>query len=348
MLAKLKTFSLLGIEALPVEVEVDVSPVGLAEDDPRRTARGGGQGEHASRRAGDRQLGLPAAGEPDRRSTWPRPNCPSRRRRSICRSRWAFWPAAGRSSRSCSASTPWSANWPWTARRGRPRVPCRWPSRRPEQNGLRGLLVPSASAAEAAVVERIEVIAVASLTQAVGFLTGQLDIEPTPVAARRAVRDALAVRRRFRRRPRPGDGQAGADGRGGRRAQRPDARAARLGQDDAGQAAADDPARPDAQRVDRDDADLQCRRPAQPGPAALGRPAVSLAAPHDQRRGPGRRRLDPVARRNQPRPQRRALPRRTARVQPPHARSAPPAAGGRHGDDLAGRYRARRFRPISC
>jgi magnesium chelatase family protein len=29
MLAKLKTFSLLGIDALPVEVEVDVSPAGL-------------------------------------------------------------------------------------------------------------------------------------------------------------------------------------------------------------------------------------------------------------------------------------------------------------------------------
>ena len=29
MLAKLKTFSLLGIDAVPVEVEVDVSPSGL-------------------------------------------------------------------------------------------------------------------------------------------------------------------------------------------------------------------------------------------------------------------------------------------------------------------------------
>ena len=29
MLAKLKTFTLVGIEALPVEVEVDVSPSGL-------------------------------------------------------------------------------------------------------------------------------------------------------------------------------------------------------------------------------------------------------------------------------------------------------------------------------
>ncbi len=28
-------------------------------------------------------------------STSPRPNCPNRRRRSICRSRWASWPAAG-------------------------------------------------------------------------------------------------------------------------------------------------------------------------------------------------------------------------------------------------------------
>ena len=31
-MAKLKTFSLLGIEALPVEVEVDISPSGLAKN----------------------------------------------------------------------------------------------------------------------------------------------------------------------------------------------------------------------------------------------------------------------------------------------------------------------------
>jgi len=34
MLAKLKTFSLLGIDALPVEVEVDVSPAGLPKTVP--------------------------------------------------------------------------------------------------------------------------------------------------------------------------------------------------------------------------------------------------------------------------------------------------------------------------
>lgn len=48
------------------------------------------------------------------------------------------------------------------------------------QAGLRGLVVPAESAAEAAVVQEIEVIPVASLAQAVGFFTGTLSIEPTP------------------------------------------------------------------------------------------------------------------------------------------------------------------------
>jgi len=48
------------------------------------------------------------------------------------------------------------------------------------QPGLRGLVVPAESAAEAAVVQEIEVIPVASLAQAVGFFTGTLNIEPTP------------------------------------------------------------------------------------------------------------------------------------------------------------------------
>ncbi len=46
--------------------------------------------------------------------------------------------------------------------------------------GIRGLLVPSASAAEAAVVEDVDIIAVASLAQAVAFLAGEIDIDPTP------------------------------------------------------------------------------------------------------------------------------------------------------------------------
>ncbi len=49
-----------------------------------------------------------------------------------------------------------------------------------KQEGLRGLVVPSSSAAEAAVVEGIEVIAVSSLAQAVAFYTGAIEIDPTP------------------------------------------------------------------------------------------------------------------------------------------------------------------------
>ncbi|WP_254506706.1 YifB family Mg chelatase-like AAA ATPase [Anatilimnocola floriformis] len=49
-----------------------------------------------------------------------------------------------------------------------------------KQKGLRGLILPAENAAEAAVVEQIEVIPVSSLTQAVGFLSGVIDIQPTP------------------------------------------------------------------------------------------------------------------------------------------------------------------------
>src|SRR5262245_35849598 len=48
------------------------------------------------------------------------------------------------------------------------------------QKGLQGLVVPTASAAEAAVVEGLDVIAVSSLAQAVAFFTGAIDIDPTP------------------------------------------------------------------------------------------------------------------------------------------------------------------------
>ncbi len=48
------------------------------------------------------------------------------------------------------------------------------------EQGLRGIVVPRENAYEAAVVEDVEVIAVDSLTQAVGFFTDQLTIDPTP------------------------------------------------------------------------------------------------------------------------------------------------------------------------
>ena len=46
--------------------------------------------------------------------------------------------------------------------------------------GLRGIVVPAASAAEAAVVEDVEVIPVSSLSEAIAFLTGEIDIAPAP------------------------------------------------------------------------------------------------------------------------------------------------------------------------
>lgn len=49
------------------------------------------------------------------------------------------------------------------------------------REGYRGVLVPRENANEAAVVDGLEAFAVGSLTDAVGFVTGQLPIEPTTV-----------------------------------------------------------------------------------------------------------------------------------------------------------------------
>ncbi|MCO6459270.1 MAG: YifB family Mg chelatase-like AAA ATPase [Pirellulaceae bacterium] len=48
------------------------------------------------------------------------------------------------------------------------------------RQGLQGIVVPTASAEEAAVVEEIEVIPVASLSQAVAFFAGQCELDPQP------------------------------------------------------------------------------------------------------------------------------------------------------------------------
>src|SRR5262245_51887553 len=49
------------------------------------------------------------------------------------------------------------------------------------QQKLQGILVPADSAAQAAVVEELEIIPISSLTEAIGFLSGQLPIEPLAV-----------------------------------------------------------------------------------------------------------------------------------------------------------------------
>ena len=50
-----------------------------------------------------------------------------------------------------------------------------------KQQGARGVIVPTLNAAEAAVVDGIEVIPVNSLTEAIGFLSGKLPIEPATI-----------------------------------------------------------------------------------------------------------------------------------------------------------------------
>jgi len=53
--------------------------------------------------------------------------------------------------------------------------------------GRQGLVVPAANAREASVVEGVEVIPVGSLTEAVGFFSGQLEIPPHPFSWQEAV-----------------------------------------------------------------------------------------------------------------------------------------------------------------
>ncbi len=46
--------------------------------------------------------------------------------------------------------------------------------------GYKGILVPAENAAEAAVVDQIDVITISTLSEAVGFFTGMIDIDPQP------------------------------------------------------------------------------------------------------------------------------------------------------------------------
>ena len=49
-----------------------------------------------------------------------------------------------------------------------------------QRPGLKGMLVPAENAAEAAVVSKVDVFPITSLTQAVAFLSGQVAVDPTP------------------------------------------------------------------------------------------------------------------------------------------------------------------------
>ena len=179
MLAKLKTFSLLGIEALPVEVEVDVSPcsipktvlVGLPEaavrESTHRVARAlvnSGFVRPQSRVV----INLAPAELPKQASSFDL---------SI---------ALGILAASGQISSDWFDDYAVVGELAlhgatRPvRGALSMAINVAKQAGLSGIIVPAANAAEAAVVEGIDVIALDSLTQAVGFLTGEIDITPQP------------------------------------------------------------------------------------------------------------------------------------------------------------------------
>ena len=179
MLAKLKTFSLLGIEAVPVEVEVDVSPaslhktilVGLPEADVKESIH---RVERAIVNSGFERpqsrvvMNLAPAELPKQAASFDLPIT------------LGILAASGQieSRRFDDYAVVGELALDGTTRPARGALSMAMAAAK--QNGLRGIVVPSTSAAEAAVVEKIEVIAVESLTQAVGFFAGEIEIEPTP------------------------------------------------------------------------------------------------------------------------------------------------------------------------
>jgi magnesium chelatase family protein len=179
MLAKLKTFSLLGIEAVPVDVEVDVSPgalpktvlVGLPEAAVKESTH---RVERAIVNSGfirpqDRiVINLAPAELPKHAATFDLPITLGILAGSgqIVSDRFEQYAVVGELS--------------LEGHTRRARGALSMAISAAKQRGLRGLVVPSDSAAEAAVVEAVEVIAVSSLAQTVGFFTGQLDLAPVP------------------------------------------------------------------------------------------------------------------------------------------------------------------------
>ena len=179
MLAKLKTFSLLGIEAVEVEVEVDVSPasmpktilVGLPEAAVKESIH---RVERAIANSGFVRpqarvvMNLAPAELPKQAASFDLPITLGILSASaqIESSRFEQYAVVGELALD------------GTTRPTRGALSMAMAAAK--QEGLRGLVVPTASAAEAAVVEQIEIIPVESLSQAVGFFTGEIDIEPMP------------------------------------------------------------------------------------------------------------------------------------------------------------------------
>ncbi len=178
MLAKLYTFSLLGIDALPVEVEVDVSPaalpkvllVGLPEAAVKESMH---RVERALVNSGFVRpenrvvINLAPADLPKQAASFDLPISLGLFAASgqLDSERFGEYAAVGELA---------------LDGRMRPIKGALSMAMAAAKQNLRGLVVPSQNAAEAAVVEEIDVIAVDSLTQAAAFFADQLPLEATP------------------------------------------------------------------------------------------------------------------------------------------------------------------------
>ena len=178
MLAKLASYSLFGIQALPVEVEVDISPaalpktilVGLAETAVKESIH---RTERALVNTGYSRpiervvINLSPAEFPKEAAAVDLPIALGMLTASgqLPSDRFAQYAAVGELALD------------GTVRPVRGALAMAIAAR---EQGRTGLVVPAANAQEAAVVEGIEIIAVGSLAEAVGWYNGQLDIEPTP------------------------------------------------------------------------------------------------------------------------------------------------------------------------
>ncbi|HEY2839553.1 MAG TPA: magnesium chelatase domain-containing protein [Pirellulales bacterium] len=181
MLAKLRTFSLVGIDAVPVEVEVDVSDgalpktvlVGLPEAAVKESTH---RVERALVNSGFMRpqnrvvINLAPAELPKQAASFDLPIClgilAGSGQLEIGTERLSRYAVIGELALDgATRPTRGALSIAMAAAR---------------EIGLAGILVPAESAAEAAVVEGIDVIPISSLSQAVAFFAGLIDIEPTP------------------------------------------------------------------------------------------------------------------------------------------------------------------------
>lgn len=179
MLAKLKTYSLEGIEAIPVDVEVDLSPsplpktvlVGLPEQAVRESTH---RVERAMVNAGfirphDRVvINLAPAELPKQAASFDLPISLGLLVGSsqIQSDRLNEYAVVGELSlEGQTRGVKGALSMAIAAAK---------------QDGIRGLVVPCDNAQEAAVVEEIEVIPVASLSEAAAFFGGTLEVDPVP------------------------------------------------------------------------------------------------------------------------------------------------------------------------